>query len=321
MKAEERKELETNILADKLGRMVKGAKRGPSRRGIFVFIVVVVAMVAGFIFLQMRRSETQANAARWKNFLIGIPQFVKGSEQDKLVRMRLAHQLMWQEGVNKLLVPNQMKTAMEAIKDAQSKYTEAARVFSEDPLLGGEANFHLGIIHELLCIEDPANTDANFKEAVKYYHKAAKAWKPDSPLGKMAKDRIATLQYAVTDDTIARLKKQFNQQKDIAAQPNDQEELETVIGLLKPLRDKVYEKQNELSDAVDAALSKGGRLADDARLRWQSKIMAAARDHREDAERIYAMIGAWAQRPQDPHQFNPHNLPFNIPGMPRMDQN
>src|SRR5438128_2541081 len=46
MKAEHRKELETNILADKMGKFITGAKTGPSRGSVRYLVIAAVVVLA-----------------------------------------------------------------------------------------------------------------------------------------------------------------------------------------------------------------------------------------------------------------------------------
>ena len=63
MKAEERKELETNKLADSIGRMFEKAKQGPSRNTIIVTSVLVLAVVLFYTWRYFRNKSLQNEAA------------------------------------------------------------------------------------------------------------------------------------------------------------------------------------------------------------------------------------------------------------------
>ena len=65
MKAEHRKQLETNILADRLGKFVEGFKQGPSRTTWIVAGAALVILLLFFIWRYFAASSEEKNSARW----------------------------------------------------------------------------------------------------------------------------------------------------------------------------------------------------------------------------------------------------------------
>ena len=65
MKAEHRKELQTNVLADRLGKAIQGIKEGPSR-GTMLFVgVVALAGLLIFVWWYFWSTSQAAESARW----------------------------------------------------------------------------------------------------------------------------------------------------------------------------------------------------------------------------------------------------------------
>lgn len=65
MKAEERKELETNVLADKLGKVVQTVKGGPNRRAVFWVLILGVIAVVGFFYVRNRALSREEKMQGW----------------------------------------------------------------------------------------------------------------------------------------------------------------------------------------------------------------------------------------------------------------
>ena len=64
MKAEHRKELETNILADRMGNLIQKMKGGPKRRSIVYVVVALLLCGVAFIVYQYWTSDT-GDTLRW----------------------------------------------------------------------------------------------------------------------------------------------------------------------------------------------------------------------------------------------------------------
>src|SRR5262249_17758559 len=65
MKAEKRKALETNVLADKLGKAVEGLKQGPSRRTLVYVGIAVLALLVYFTWRYFSTSSEKGSSERW----------------------------------------------------------------------------------------------------------------------------------------------------------------------------------------------------------------------------------------------------------------
>jgi hypothetical protein len=65
MKAEHRKELQTNALADWLGRTIQRLKEGPSRPTLYILGLVVLGLVIYLAWGYYSRSSQETNSSRW----------------------------------------------------------------------------------------------------------------------------------------------------------------------------------------------------------------------------------------------------------------
>lgn len=86
MKAEHRKELQTNKLADSLGKMVQRAKEGPSRNTVIVIGSVAVVVALFFTWRYFSRRSQRLDAQRSADFLLlsngeKMPSLIKQAEQ------------------------------------------------------------------------------------------------------------------------------------------------------------------------------------------------------------------------------------------------
>jgi hypothetical protein len=65
MKAEHRKELQTNVLADKLGHLIEGIKQGPSRSTIIWVVIALLIVLAYLAFRYFSTSSEERASERW----------------------------------------------------------------------------------------------------------------------------------------------------------------------------------------------------------------------------------------------------------------
>src|SRR5947209_7600143 len=65
MKAEHRKELQTNILADRMGRLVQRMKERPKKRILLYVVLGAVILVGLFIFSRIRSTSALTESEHW----------------------------------------------------------------------------------------------------------------------------------------------------------------------------------------------------------------------------------------------------------------
>src|SRR3954451_4835329 len=100
MKAEHRKELQTNVLASRLGQAYEGIKAGPSRNTLIFVGIAVLVVVLGATWYFLHQSSQRDNSALWREWSDAespeqLEQFVRKSDvqstpQGRLARFKLA---------------------------------------------------------------------------------------------------------------------------------------------------------------------------------------------------------------------------------------
>lgn len=199
MKAEHRKELETNVLADKVGRMVQGMKTAPQKRLVLYLILGAAVVLVLVFFLRSRRLRQEESAELWREFENGSflhMQRVKSHEnttQAKAARFQEAWINLWDNGIKKLgLVTSPAHPpgfeALIRLEESEREYEALAKESKGDPILHPEALFCLALIEETRMAVDRAN----WKKAVDAYEQVVKEYK-DSSFGKLAQKRIESL--------------------------------------------------------------------------------------------------------------------------------
>ncbi|MBC8875210.1 MAG: hypothetical protein H8E44_37790 [Planctomycetes bacterium] len=188
MKTQRRHELQTNELADYLGKYLQQIQ--PYSRHITIGLgLVVVAIIAGVYYSNMRAAR---QGAGWSDYLAAF-----GSEDsDALEEVAKLHggttAALWSlqsAGDIKLAMGTRQiftdrDEAEESLKDAEEHFLAVEKDATGHPQLVQRAKYGLAQVNESLCKIDKART---------YYDEVAKL-APDSALGKSAKrrhDRLA----------------------------------------------------------------------------------------------------------------------------------
>jgi tetratricopeptide (TPR) repeat protein len=206
MKAEHRKELQTNVLADHLGKAIQGIKEGPSR-GTMIFVgVVALAGLLIFVWWYFWSSSQAADSARWTAWdglttPAALDSFAQhkdnqGTTQGRVARFQIAR-LSLLSGLRDLGSTAGRAAALENVRKAAQTYEALANESSDLPLLHGEALLGAGKANEAL---------GEVEKAKGFYKKLADAH-PDSPFGKDARAQLE------------RLEKDAKEVQDLANQP------------------------------------------------------------------------------------------------------
>jgi tetratricopeptide (TPR) repeat protein len=190
MKAEERKALEHNDLADQLNRAYETLKQGPSRGTVwFVGITAAVLLVAGLFYMFYRSSEASASQ-RWLKLddvvftqqleIVEKESDLKDTPQGRLLRFKDARVKLTQ-GFQDLA--NDTTRAVKRIEDAKDEYEKLIKSAGRVPLLHQEALSGAAKANEAL-----GEIDA----AIEHYKTLVGEYK-DSALGIDAAKQLARL--------------------------------------------------------------------------------------------------------------------------------
>ena len=208
MKAEHRKELETNVLADRVGRLVQTVKAGPDRRFILYTLLVVLAVVVLFIWLRARSLSRTENADRWYFFEDGSPSALRELSQlpetantnpGRASRFQEAYRRLWFNGI-KLLGVNPAEVLLQTLPDSEREYQLLAEECKNDPVWLPEALHALAVIEETKTLLD----SKYLKKAQAMYEDLAAKHK-DTAYGELARKRAEQLAKDKTRDEIEKV--------------------------------------------------------------------------------------------------------------------
>jgi len=222
MKAEERKELETNALADKMGRIVQNVKSGPNRRSV-MWIVIAVAVVLGFVlYVRYKKTLETEQAKSW--FYMGMAR--AGSiEQQRIAFLAEAAksgkgasaagaqmETAWIELHNSaLMLRRQPVQTLRKFAQLAKALAALQREFKDQPVLQAEALYHQAVIQESRAILDedkvqdlklpqvwelldPENLRGKYLQAAKETYLEIRDKHKDTPYADMATKRLEVLE-------------------------------------------------------------------------------------------------------------------------------
>jgi hypothetical protein len=193
MKAEHRKELETNTLAEGMGHLVQRIKERPRRNTFGYVLVGVAAGIVLILALRYSHMSRQDAADRWaaledgrKQRLEELIRSAPDSNAGKAARLERSWINFWEDGMRAL--GRNPKLAFMQLDKAFKDYEEAAKLCEGDPTFEPEALYAMAVIEETRAIEDRKHLDS----ARDMYEKLATKY-DSSAFGKMAGERVATL--------------------------------------------------------------------------------------------------------------------------------
>lgn len=208
MKAEHRKELQTNVLADKLGRVLHNMREGPSRATWVVLSVVVLVVILGLVWYYFWKSKEESTSAlwlKWDNISSEreLESFAdskdhQGTPQVRLARFQVAR-LKLQNGTRQLGDAESRDDAFKSIRAAAESYEKLYDESAETPVLQQEALTGAAKAHE--CLGD-------LRRAKELYERLADKF-PDSTLGENAKKQLARLNDPAHAQDLADLANQY----------------------------------------------------------------------------------------------------------------
>jgi len=192
MKAEHRKELETNTLSATLAKWVESLRGGPTNASLVFwgFLILAVALIVGWRYYSV--TTQQARSALWMKLegattaddLQGVAQAGPGTPPARYARFERAR-LLLKQGLEKVLAATEKER-----EDARNNLAEAAKEFealagelNNTPLLAQEALYGLAKARE---------AQGDVKGALDAYERLTNKYK-NSPLGKQAEEQFSRL--------------------------------------------------------------------------------------------------------------------------------
>lgn len=211
MKAEERKEIETNKLRAWLARM----RTKMQGRSLYVFVGTLVLIVAvGLIIWFWRSSVAAANSARWMDLRSAMESDDPKKYNDEIIanekhgdkptariaKLLRARRVMYREGMDRLGSPRaeDRNNALLKVEEGKKLYEETANDLKDYPVLQQEAWLSCAKAEETLLGVPKADLSGEFRgsynKMVEYLKKAASVNSgsdPSKSYEQKAADRLA----------------------------------------------------------------------------------------------------------------------------------
>jgi tetratricopeptide (TPR) repeat protein len=213
MKAEHRKELVTNTLANRLGEAVQTMKEGPSRGTVVVLVAVGLILILILIWRYLASSAEESDSARWLRWdSLTTPEQLKafvedkeveGQPQGRLARVEEARRSLY-EGLRQLGNLGTRPKAMEEIGRAAGLYDKLADECADKPLLHQQVLLGAAKAHESL---------GEAEQARKYYQQLKDKY-GDTVFGRDAAEQIQRLDAAEQSGEFKALLDEFNKPSD-----------------------------------------------------------------------------------------------------------
>jgi hypothetical protein len=202
MKAEYRHQLQTNALADHVGRLVQGIKSGPksTQTAGWIFAVLAVGTAIGWYVLGSvagNQSEvwTQLGRAQTPQSFQQIADQHPGTLPARTAQFARAR-LLLQRGLVTLYGSNRTR-AIDDLQEVRRLYVSLLPASSDEPLLKQEALLGMARAEEALVgVPKEGETDqlrGSLDQAIRWYRQLADSY-PESYAGKLAAQHLEDLQ-------------------------------------------------------------------------------------------------------------------------------
>jgi hypothetical protein len=196
MKAEQRKELETNALADRMGHLVQRVKTQQRRTTLYWFLMVAGLLIALFLVFRWYQTSRTDNSRRWVGLEIGartmyfpetpgldaLTKDYPETSQGKAARFQVAWFFYWELGIKRLGIES--GDALKKLETAGALYTKLAEECADDPVWEPEALYALAVIEETRSVQE-IKVAEHLEVAKKRYEDLLKKHK-ESARGKLA---------------------------------------------------------------------------------------------------------------------------------------
>src|SRR5262249_32532738 len=203
MKAKHRHELETNALADRMGKLIQDVKENPKAASRFAWIVggVVIAIVLAWYFVsgsttseQWVKLDGNYNADSLGQIATASPTTMAG----RAAPFQRARMLLPQ-GIGELYTGFDRTKAAEKIEDARRIYTGLIPVCADEPILEQEAISSAAKAEESLMAVpkegQPKEMRGDLQKAIALYRQVSDKY-PDSYIGQQSKLHATELEAA-----------------------------------------------------------------------------------------------------------------------------
>jgi len=220
MKAEHRKELQTNSLADYLGRTVRNIRGGTGLSWTKV-LLVLAAVLAVLAVLWYFRNRGRENAELWLKLdantetkLQEIAKDYKDTKQGQAARFSLANLYLW-HGIRMLGEPTKMFTGLDYVQQSMRFYKdleEDLKDTKDDLDRLAEAKYGYAVATECLAVIDLKGLEGGkmLDDAKKLYEDLARGPLAKTAYGIMAQRRFDQLSNPAEYTAISTFYREFS---------------------------------------------------------------------------------------------------------------
>lgn len=199
MKAEHRKQLETNVLADRMGRLMTDARKKPSGRSVLYMVLALIILGVGVGWYLIHITSLRTQSELWLKLDESSKQTIDGeilkdyreTRQGQIARLEQSWLHLWEYGIK--FMPSGGKLSVQLIQKSKADYQKLLDEVKEDPVLGAEALYNIAVAEEALAAENLKSLDA----ARETYKRVKEEYK-DSAFAELAKQRLAVFDNADT---------------------------------------------------------------------------------------------------------------------------
>jgi len=208
MKAEHRKELRTNALADRIGRFIQGVKTKTQANYLMIWGTLAVVVAGVVVWFFINRWNKNSRSELWVELdtvpapagnmpidpkhnpyktteadLEEIIENHQGTKQAMIARFRLAQINLRDRGLD--LLADDPRLALANLEKAKREYTKLAEDYKDEPQWAARARLSLAQIAETRAVQDLDKLD----DAVKLYEQVAQEY-PKTAAGMEAQQRV-----------------------------------------------------------------------------------------------------------------------------------
>ncbi|HEY7156628.1 MAG TPA: hypothetical protein VH575_21850 [Gemmataceae bacterium] len=209
MKAEHRKELVTNTLANRLGEAIQGMKEGPSRSTVLFLVAIGLILLLILVWRYFSSSAEESASARWLQWdNLASPEQLKKFAENKeaqehtpgrLARLAEARRALY-DGLRNLGDTVGRAEALKNIRSAADLYGKLANELADKPLLHQQVLMGAAKAYESLGEIDQARN---------FYQQLAEKYAKTN-LGEEASEQLKRLEAAEQNGDLKALREEYN---------------------------------------------------------------------------------------------------------------
>jgi hypothetical protein len=206
MKAEHRKELHTNLLADRMGKLLQSVKSGPRSTSLVIWIGLGLVLLTVLVWRIYAGRAVDSRSELWTQIDAALHDDERGM-QSKLKQLASEHartlpgrvarfqvaRLNLQDGIRKLPGGPFRLEATDKLIKARDEFARLAGECIDDPVLGAEALMSQARAEEALVgapyQDDSSKSHGDLDRALEAYRVLVKRH-PTSAEAKVAEERI-----------------------------------------------------------------------------------------------------------------------------------